>query len=162
VQTSWAAKARIREENEMETRNKTITLHMQSYEPIGPTSDPYCSITTFPLIWCTGKLHVCWGEVEIHTDTIWTRPKCNNKRCSKEKRGAGNKWTKGNVWTASVSTALPLPNTCFSNYLFLVGDMWAYIMVTNHQYGRWSTHDVASMGASTGGVGHGRQWYSIA
>jgi len=41
-------------------KNETITLRMQSYKPISPTTDRYSSVATFRQVPCTRKLHHDW------------------------------------------------------------------------------------------------------
>jgi len=94
----------------MKGSNQTTVWRTQSYERISPTTDRYSSMATFRQIWCTGKLHLHWQVVKTHADAICTGPKSNKKRRG-EKRREGNNGTKGNGWTASISSAPPLPNS---------------------------------------------------
>lgn len=50
----------ITEKEERETKNKTITLPTQWYEPISPTSKQYSSVATIQRIWPTEKHPLHW------------------------------------------------------------------------------------------------------
>jgi len=94
-----------RKGKERETKNETIILRTQSYEPISPTTDRYSSMAIFRLIRHTGKLYLHWLVVKTHADAICTGP------WSKEEKKRRNKKTSKSD-PVSISR---LPNPC-SNY----------------------------------------------
>ena len=50
--------SQYKRKDERETKNETIILHTQLYEPISPTTDRYSSMATFRQIRRTGKIHL--------------------------------------------------------------------------------------------------------
>jgi len=98
-----------REGKERETKNETIILGTQSYEPIGPTTDRYSSMATFRRIRCTGKLHLHWLVVKTHADAICTRPWSKEE---KKRRAERNKKTSKSD-PVSISR---LPNPCSNDH----------------------------------------------
>jgi len=74
-----------RKGKERETKNETIILHTQSYEPISPTTDRYSSMATFRRIRRTGKLHIHWLVVKTRADAICTGPKSKEEKKRREK-----------------------------------------------------------------------------
>jgi len=141
-----------RKGKERETKNETIILRTQSYEPISPTTDRYSRMVTFRRIRCTGKLHLYWLVVKPCAAAIWTGSWSKEETKSKQKQENIQKLSHLHILTSWPMLQQP----SFPELLYL-----AVGHCRNPQGGRAAAHDLASMGASNAGIGCSLQRSSI-